>query len=89
MHSTLGSTCPGPNRVRLVFQELDKDNSGSISFEEFLTLITDKKFQDSGKDELRETFDMFDKDQNGYICDSELRTVMDSLGMLGGFPISF
>jgi Ca2+-binding EF-hand superfamily protein len=80
MHATLGSASPGPNRVGLIFQELDTDNSRTISFEEFLTLVTDVKFQESGKDELRQTFDMFDKDHNGFICNSELKTVMDSLG---------
>ncbi len=46
---------------------------GTIDFSEFLTMIT-RKIKDAEREEKnRETFRMFDKDNDGFITMAELR----------------
>lgn len=80
MHRTLGVDCPGPIALQHIMESVDKDHSGSIEFDEFITLMTDETYLRPGKDEMREAFDMFDQDSNGFVSASELRAVMASLG---------
>ena len=65
--------------LQKVLKEIDKDNSGSIEFNEFVELmggITDQGTQD----ELLREFKLFDKDGSGKISISELGQVMQNLG---------
>ncbi|KAL0461942.1 UNVERIFIED_CONTAM: putative calcium-binding protein CML18 [Sesamum latifolium] len=57
--------------------ELDTDGDGFIDLNEF------KAFHYGGRDEgreLKEAFDLYDKDKNGRISASELHGVLRSLG---------
>ena len=68
------------DEVDAIIRHVDADDSGTIDFDEFLTLMSDPKF--SNKDEHREVFNMFDKDGNGYISASELKTAFRNIGQL-------
>ncbi|KAL0461956.1 UNVERIFIED_CONTAM: putative calcium-binding protein CML18 [Sesamum latifolium] len=60
-----------------VMSELDTDGDGFIDLNEF------KAFHYGGRDEgreLKEAFDLYDKDKNGRISASELHGVLRSLG---------
>ncbi|XP_075474552.1 putative calcium-binding protein CML18 [Primulina tabacum] len=74
---SLGSATPADEAAREM-TELDSDGDGSIDFNEF------KAFHCSGggdnNKELKEAFDLYDKDKNGKISASELHTVLRSLG---------
>ena len=42
--------------------------SGSIDFNEFLTMMAKKMQEEDTEEELREAFKVFDKDGNGCVC---------------------
>ena len=51
------------------------DNSGTIDFEEFLAMVSQRVDYD---EELRNAFCLFDKDGSGYISSSELKAAMNN-----------
>jgi Ca2+-binding EF-hand superfamily protein len=69
-------------QVEAIIRSVDADNSGTIDFDEFLTLMSDPRFSDLAKDEHREVFNMFDKDGSGHISPAELKDAFRSLGQL-------
>ena len=56
------------HKVKAFLRSVDRDNSGSIDFEEFATLISKKLFEP-----IKRMFQGFDKDSDGYITVDELR----------------
>ncbi|KAL9273379.1 Calmodulin-like protein [Drosera capensis] len=58
----------------------DDDGNGSVEFAELFTLMARKMQDTDAEEELKEAFQVFDKDQNGYISSNELRQVMINLG---------
>ena len=53
---------------------------GSIDFMEFLEVMAKKMGEHTFEDDLRDAFQLFDRDSNGYISKRELTFVMTSLG---------
>ena len=53
---------------------------GSIDFMEFLEVMASKMGENTFEDDLRDAFQLFDRDSNGYISKRELTFVMTSLG---------
>ncbi|KAL8161145.1 hypothetical protein V2J09_012634 [Rumex salicifolius] len=70
--------------VSRMMSEMDKDGDGFIDLNEFAEFHrgSEEILDDSGNGnrELREAFDMYDKDKNGLISARELHTVLKSLG---------
>jgi calmodulin len=60
--------------------EVDKDNNGTIEFNEFLALMEKKIGDNDTEEEIKEAFRVFDKDGTGTISVAELRHVMTTLG---------
>merc|ERR1712152_45172 len=58
----------------------DKDGSGMIDFPEFLMMMAIKVDYENAEDEIREAFQVFDGDGNGFINRQELAVVMGNLG---------
>jgi Ca2+-binding EF-hand superfamily protein len=52
--------------VRHILNKLDKDNSGSINFNEFASAVASKE-KLWAKESLSDAFDYFDTDKTGYI----------------------
>ncbi|KZV28109.1 calmodulin-like protein 11 [Dorcoceras hygrometricum] len=64
-----------------MIDEVDSDKNGTIEFPEFFNLVVKKmKETEANPDDLREAFNVFDRDQNGYISADELGHVMICLG---------
>nr|CDS30744.1 calmodulin 1 (phosphorylase kinase delta) [Hymenolepis microstoma] len=56
-----------------IINEGDIDGSRTIDFPEFLTLMTKNIEEIDEKEEIKATFEIFDKDRNGSISADELR----------------
>ncbi|GFP91859.1 calmodulin-3 [Phtheirospermum japonicum] len=63
-----------------MINEVDADGNGTIDFPDFLNLMARKMKDTDSKEELKEAFRVFDKDQNGFISAAELCHVMTNLG---------
>jgi len=80
MRGVLGDDPLLKDQVQTIIRSVDADDSGTIDFDEFLTLMLDPRFKDLAKDEHREAFEMFDKDSNGHISIAELKDAFRGLG---------
>ncbi|GFP96520.1 calmodulin [Phtheirospermum japonicum] len=71
-----------PTEAELIdmIDEVDADRNGSIDFPEFLSLMARKMKDSDSEEELKEAFEVFDKDKDGFISAAELRHVMTNLG---------
>ncbi|KAJ3699979.1 hypothetical protein LUZ61_003684 [Rhynchospora tenuis] len=71
-----------PTRVELLemIREVDIDGNGTIEFNEFTNLMARKLMEADTDEEMKEAFEVFDKDHNGLISPNELRHVMMNLG---------
>lgn len=63
-----------------IIAEVDEDKNGEIEWDEFLAIMSQRATPESATEELREAFNLFDKDFDGIISASELRRVMIFLG---------
>jgi len=80
MMQSLGQN-PTEGELQDMMREVDVDGSGAIEFPEFLNLMAKRTMETDFDDRLREAFNVFDKDGNGYLTKEELRDVMRSLGV--------
>lgn len=71
---------PSQTELEDILNEIDKDGSGSIEFDEFLSMMGRKVQQADSESELRAAFAVFDRDGSGTISAEELRNVMKSIG---------
>ena len=67
---------PTEAELQEMIKEVDVDKNGIIDFPEFLSLMARKMKDTDTDEELKEAFDVFDRDGNGQISASELRQVM-------------
>ncbi|CAF1674220.1 unnamed protein product, partial [Didymodactylos carnosus] len=64
-----------------MIREVDEDQSGSVSFDEFVSMVKNAVDKNkSSREELFRAFQVFDIDQNGFITLEELRTTLIAFG---------
>ncbi|XP_057483722.1 calmodulin-2/4-like [Actinidia eriantha] len=71
---------PTEAELQDMINEVDADGNGTIDFPEFLNLMARKMKDTASEEELKETFQVFDKDQDGFISAADLSHVMTKLG---------
>ena len=71
---------PTEAELQEIINQAEKDDSGTVKFGEFMTMMSSKVKDADIEHELREAFKVFDKDGNGYVSAEELRHVMTYLG---------
>ncbi|KAK1351638.1 putative calcium-binding protein CML23 [Heracleum sosnowskyi] len=74
---TLG-TDASPKEIAGIMSEIDSDGDGFIDLNEFAKFHLASSGEDSK--ELRDAFDVYDRDKNGVISASELHYTLKSLG---------
>ncbi|GMH41436.1 hypothetical protein BSKO_09346 [Bryopsis sp. KO-2023] len=65
--------------VRLL-RDYDKDSTGSVDFDEFLEIMTNKFVDQDPQEEASKVFDLFDIDGTGKITVKTLRRIAKQLG---------
>ncbi len=63
-----------------MIKDVDRNNSGTIEFNEFLNLMQKRMTDTDTEEEIKEAFRVFDRDNDGFISAAELRHVMTTLG---------
>lgn len=63
------------------FVSIRRVGSGEIDFDEFLTLMAAKQANMTMEEELRNAFNVFDKDGSGYISSEELKQVSNVMDL--------
>lgn len=71
---------PTEAEILEMIKQVDKDSTGSISLNEFVTLMADKMKNVDTEDDVRDAFRVFDVNGNGLISAHELRHVVTNLG---------
>ncbi|CAF1083480.1 unnamed protein product [Didymodactylos carnosus] len=71
---------PHENEVRDMIAEVDADNSKTIDFPEFVTMLAIRMKDTVDEDNINNVFDLFDKDRDDKILASELKDMMLNLG---------
>ncbi|XP_041632727.1 calmodulin-1 [Drosophila kikkawai] len=71
---------PSDNEVQSMINEVDSDGNGSIEAPEFCAVILRQMCDTNHEDELRDSFRVFDKENQGYITITEVKSVMTALG---------
>ena len=62
--------------------EIDKDGSGQLEFDEFITMMTTRPSENETREEIHKVFVTFDTGRTGYIALKDLRKVAKDLGEL-------
>merc|ERR1711988_1080941 len=83
MGTVLRSLGQDPTEAELsaLMEEVDKDNSGTIEFEEFVDLMArTNKTHEQMQEEIKNAFLTFDADGSGYITREELIETLTTMG---------
>ena len=71
---------PRKEEIKKMLTEVDKDNSGKLTFEGFLALMASKMSEKDTKEEILKAFKLFDDDDTGKISFTNLKRVANELG---------
>lgn len=67
-------------KLKAWVREADPEHTGSIDFNDFLLVMSEVLTKENEAMNLKEAFDLFDKDGGGTISPIELRHMMTSIG---------
>merc|ERR1711936_563857 len=70
---------PTEHELQDLINDVDSDQDGSIDFNEFLAMMSKKLKETDFDEEIKEAFKLLDKNGDGYISATELKTVMSDL----------
>ncbi|XP_077987326.1 calmodulin-alpha-like [Glandiceps talaboti] len=73
-------TNPSEEELREMVDAVDADGNGEIDFQGFLKMMAQMLHESESDQGLKEAFNVFDKDGDGYINPTELRQIMSNLG---------
>eukprot|EP00092_Neocalanus_flemingeri_P042475 GFUD01046431.1.p1 GENE.GFUD01046431.1~~GFUD01046431.1.p1 ORF type:complete len:152 (-),score=62.52 GFUD01046431.1:73-528(-) len=73
---------PTEDELLALVMEVDVNGDGTIDFDEFLGMMKQKANEADEDSDLKEAFQIFDRDRNGYIDRKELKKVVSMLGTM-------
>jgi len=68
------------NDLNKIIDQVDTDNSQTIEFNEFLTLMASETWSEIEKGEIIKAFAVFDRNKDGYVDADELRHALCNYG---------
>lgn len=68
------------DEIRRMINDIDKDGSGTIDFNEFLNMMTARMGDRDSREEIVKVFRLFDDDETGKISFKNLKRVAQELG---------
>ncbi|KAG7464947.1 hypothetical protein MATL_G00170990 [Megalops atlanticus] len=71
---------PKKEEIKRMINEVDKEGTGKIDFNDFLTVMTQKMAEKDSKEEILKAFRLFDDDETGKISFRNLKRVAKELG---------
>ncbi|XP_066212325.1 centrin-2 [Saccopteryx leptura] len=71
---------PKKEEIKKMISEIDKEGTGKMNFNDFLTVMTQKMSEKDTKEEILKAFKLFDDDETGTISFSNLKRVAKELG---------
>lgn len=71
---------PRKEEIKKMVAEVDKDNTGKLTLENFMVLMANKMSEKDTKEEIMKAFKLFDDDDTGNITFSNLKRVAKELG---------
>ncbi|VDD97106.1 unnamed protein product, partial [Enterobius vermicularis] len=78
---------PTKLELKRIMIEADKDKNGVITYDEFVTLMKGNENRTKfSSEQIREQFDLFDKDKDGFIERAEMTQIVQELALDNMFP---
>ncbi|XP_006874845.1 PREDICTED: centrin-2 [Chrysochloris asiatica] len=71
---------PRKEEIKKMITEIDKEGTGKMNFNDFLTVMTKKMSEKDTKEEILKAFKLFDDDETGKISFKNLKRVAKELG---------
>merc|ERR1712013_343110 len=71
----MGGFLSNEGDIRILFNQVDVNGDGTISLKEFIEL-NERYAMPSTEEEIREAFKVFDKDNDGFITNDELKRIL-------------
>ena len=68
------------DEINDIMADLDENGDGVMDFSEFVTLMDRRMSINSQRNEMRETFKVFDKNGDGMVCFNDLKKTLLQLG---------
>ncbi|XP_049767399.1 uncharacterized protein LOC126100809 [Schistocerca cancellata] len=71
---------PKKEEIKKMIADVDKEGTGYLTYEDFVSLMTVKMAEKDSKDEILKAFRLFDDDETGKISFKNLKRVAKELG---------
>lgn len=71
---------PKKEEIKKMIGDIDKEGTGKMNFNDFLTVMTQKMCEKDTKEEIMKAFKLFDDDETGTISFNNLKRVAKELG---------
>merc|ERR1712196_358585 len=71
---------PTDSELKLMLRDVDKNDSGDVDLQEFITAMKEKYVDNEGPEIIRCAFDVFDTDGSGALSYEEMTDILKNLG---------